>query len=93
MPYAGRELYYSLKLHAGVLYAVEFGLRTESALEQFEAQPQVQREHILFLEQELGKPTETAHGELQVTYTYGWGSIGAYLDAKGGMSSMYLRWV
>lgn len=30
MPYAGRELHYSLKLHRGVLYAVEFGIHMEN---------------------------------------------------------------
>ncbi len=92
MPYAGRELYYSLKLHRGVLYAVEFGIHMETTLGQFESQPEVQREHARFLEEELGEPDETAHDGLAVTYRFRWGTIGAYWDAKGGMSSMVLRW-
>ena len=92
LPYAGRMLYYSLKLHEGMLYAVEFGIHQETALGQFESQPEVQREHARFLQEELGEPDEIAHGGLRVTYRFAWGSVGAYWDAKGGMSSMMLRW-
>ena len=92
MPYAGRELYYSLKLYEGVLYAVEFGIHMETTLGQFESQPEVQRAHVLFLREELGAPAETAQDGMRVEYRFVWGRVGAYWDAKGGMSSMFLRW-
>ena len=92
LPYAGRQIYYSLKLHAGVLDAVEFALKSATPAPPFEVDPHLHRMHVEFLREQLGASSVVSQGGLAVTYRYPWGSVGAYVDTKGGTTSMLLRW-
>ena len=92
LPYAGREIYYSLKLHDGVLDGVGFGLKSGPPRRPFEVDLELHREQAEFLRGELGSVGEVSQGGLAVTWRYAWGSVGAYGDSKGGTTSMGLRW-
>jgi hypothetical protein len=83
----GHRIYFTLRFHEQLLTKVSL------AFVEGEATPiERQEQHRLYLEKDLGIPTQTLHNGLTVIYRYSWGEISASYDPRNGSSLIHVSW-